>query len=395
MKIAVIAPTHIPARRANTLQVMKMTQALASLGHSVRLIAPGLPTPGEESCRWDELAHQYGLLRPFPVEWLAASPRLRRYDFGWQAVRRARQWEADLLYTRLPQAATMASVLGMATILEIHDLPQGKVGPLMFRLFLMGRGAKRLVVITHTLALDLAQKLGAPASPPFTIIAPDGVDLARYADLPDPAQARQALNHAREAGSSMLPERFTAGYTGHFYPGRGHELLLAMAERLPEITFLLVGGEPEDVARLQAQAKGLKNVILSGFIPNVDLPLYQAACDVLLMPYQRQVAASSGGDIARYLSPMKLFEYLACGRAILCSDLPVLHEVLNPENAVLLPPDDTQAWVNALKSLQAEPERRGKLAAKARQVAVLYTWEARAAQVLDRIKGTETLTIPR
>jgi glycosyltransferase involved in cell wall biosynthesis len=92
---------------------------------------------------------------------------------------------------------------------------------------------------------------------------------------------------------------------------------------------------------------------------------------------------------------MKLFEYLACGRAILCSDLPVLHEVLNPENAVLLPPDDTQAWVNALKSLQAEPERRGKLAAKARQVAVLYTWEARAAQVLDRIKGTETLTIPR
>ncbi len=129
-----------------------------------------------------------------------------------------------------------------------------------------------------------------------------------------------------------------------------------MAECLPEVTFLLVGGDPEDVGRLQAQAKGLKNVILTGFIPNVDLPLYQAACDVLLMPYQRQVAASSGGDIARYLSPMKLFEYLACGRAILCSDLPVLHEVLNPENAVLLPPDDTQAWVKS----------SGKLAGRAR-----------------------------
>jgi glycosyltransferase involved in cell wall biosynthesis len=385
MKIAIIAPTHIPARRANTMQVMKMTQALANLGHTVRLIAPGFPMPGAEGCQWEELAQQYGLLRPFPVEWLGASPRLRRYDFAWNAVRRARQWDADLLYTRLPQAATMASVLGMATILEIHDLPQGKVGPLVFRLFLKGRGAKRLVVITRTLVLDLAEKLGSPASPPFTIIAPDGVDLDRYAGLPDPAQARQALNQAREAGLPLLPEQFTAGYTGHFYPGRGHELLLAMAERLPEITFLLVGGEPDDVARFRAQAKGLKNVILTGFIPNVDLPLYQAACDVLLMPYQRQVAASSGGDIARYLSPMKLFEYLACGRAILCSDLPVLHEVLNPENAVLLPPDDTQAWVNALTSLQAEPERRGELAAKAHQAAVLYTWEARAAQILDNV----------
>jgi glycosyltransferase involved in cell wall biosynthesis len=394
MKIAVIAPTHIPARRANTIQVMKMTQALANLGHTIRLIAPGLPIPGEEGCQWEELAQQYGLLHPFPVEWLAASSRLRRYDFAWQAVRRARQWDADLLYTRLPQAATMASILGMATILEIHDLPQGKIGPLVFRLFLKGRGAKRLVVITRTLALDLAEKLGAPALPPFTIIAPDGVDLDRYAGLPNPAQARRALNQAREPSSPLLPERFTAGYTGHFYRGRGHELLLAIAERLPEITFLLVGGEAEDVARLRAQAKGLKNVILTGFIPNVDLPLYQAACDVLLMPYQRQVAASSGGDIARYLSPMKLFEYLACGRPILCSDLPVLHEVLNPENAVLLPPDEAQAWVNALTSLQAEPERRNELAAKAHQAAVLYTWEARAAQVLDNVKGAESLIIP-
>jgi glycosyltransferase involved in cell wall biosynthesis len=232
----------------------------------------------------------------------------------------------------------------------------------------------------------MAQKLGAPGSPPFTIIAPDGVDLRRYAGLPNPAQARQALNQAGEAGASItIPEAFMAGYTGHFYPGRGEELLLTLAERLPEITFLLAGGEPEDTARLRAKAIGLNNVILTGFIPNVDLPLYQAACDVLLMPYQRQVAASSGGDIARYLSPMKLFEYLACGRAILCSDLAVLREILDAENAVLLPPDKPEEWVAALKDLQAAPERSEKLAANARQTALRYTWEARAAQILDGI----------
>ena len=42
---------------------------------------------------------------------------------------------------------------------------------------------------------------------------------------------------------------------------------------------------------------------------------------------------------------MKMFEYMAAGRAILSSDLPVLREVLNEENAILLPPDEPAAWV--------------------------------------------------
>lgn len=380
MKIALIAPTALPARRANTIQVMKMAQALAICGHTVRLASPRLSGAAPEPIRWDELARHYGLqggeAARFPVEWLPARPRLRRYDYAWHAVRWARGWGAEILYTRLPQAAALASWLGLPTLFEVHDLPQGRMGPYLFHRFLKGGGARRLVAITHALADDLTRQFGAPAGPPFTCIAPDGVDLARYAGLPAPKAARRMLE---------LPEGFTAGYTGHLYAGRGAELLLAMAERLPEVRFLLAGGEPPDVARVQADAErgGLQNVVLTGFIPNLDLPVYQAACDVLLMPYQRQVAASSGGDISRYLSPMKLFEYLACGRTILSSDLPVLREVLNAGNAVLLPPGEPQAWAKALQALQADPARRASLADQSRQDAGLYTWEARAVKILE------------
>ena len=131
--------------------------------------------------------------------------------------------------------------------------------------------------------------------------------------------------------------------------------------------------------------QGLENVLTTGFVPNAELPRYQSACDILLMPYQQYVSASSGGDIARYLSPMKLFEYLACGRAIVSSDLPVLREVLNSENAVLLPPGDVDAWVTALRELQANPELRACLAEKARREATKYTWQARAKRILDGI----------
>ena len=375
MKIAIVAPTHLPARRANTLQVMKMAQALTCLGHDVRVASPG--NPGT-TIAWEEIADLYGLQTRFPVEWLPAAPSLRRYDYGLRAVSWARRNGAEVLYTRLPQAAAIASSLGMPTILEVHDLPSSGMNAWLFRRFLRGSGGRRLVAITHALASDLAKELGAPP-PPFTVIAPDGVDLGRYEGLPLPAQAREQLG--------VPPERFTAGYTGHLYAGRGIKLILEMATRLPKIGFLLAGGEPEDVERLRLTLKDrhLENVTLAGFVSNATLPRYHAACDAFLMPYQRHVAASSGGDIARYLSPLKLFEYMACGRPILSSDLPVFGEVLSPQNAILLPPEDAQAWVEALQSLSTDPVCCARLGEQARQDAGRYTWEKRAESILEGI----------
>jgi glycosyltransferase involved in cell wall biosynthesis len=387
MRIAMVAPSEIPARRANSMQVMKMAQAIAALDHDVRLAAPASKAPlNEQSPGWDALAHHYGLQTRFQVEWLPARPRLRRYDFGFSAVNWAGGWGADLLYTRLPQAAALASLRGTATILEVHDMPQGNAGPLLFRAFLKGRGARRLVVITQSLLNDLHEKLAAPVDEAFTLVAADGVDLSRYANLPEIHEARRRLP---ERISRLLGvERMVAGYTGHLYQGRGVELMLEVAARLPEISFLLVGGEPEDVNNLEKRVlqKNLSNVILPGFVPNAELPVYQAACDFLLMPYQQRVAASSGGDIAAYLSPMKLFEYMACGRPILSSDLPVLQEVLQPEFAVLLPPDNPNAWEVALRELAGNPGQRAELGSRARARALHYSWEARASRVLEGIK---------
>ncbi|MBW8011843.1 MAG: glycosyltransferase family 4 protein [Chloroflexi bacterium] len=372
MKIALIAPTYLPARRANTIQVMKMAQALVSNGHEVCVAVPGK----DPNTPWEKLAAHYGLSKMFSIEWLPAHPRLRRYDYGYRAVRWARSWDADLIYTRLPQAAALASLRGYPTVFEVHDMPSGKMGGFLFRSFLRGSGALRLVVITQALASALKSIQVAHQGESFTLIAPDGIDLERYENLPAASEARQVLN---------FPDRFTAGYTGHLYAGRGISLLLSAAGRLPEISFLLVGGEPEDVARVELEVKkaGLQNVILTGFVPNAELPRYQSACDVLLMPYQKRVAASSGGDIGRYLSPLKLFEYLACGRPVLSSDLPVFREVLTEENAVLLPPEDIEAWVKALQIIQSDPEKRTFLSVQSRNTVSGYSWETRGKHILE------------
>jgi glycosyltransferase involved in cell wall biosynthesis len=388
MKIALIAPSSIPSRRANSIQVMKMAQAITQLGHSVAVLSPAEPGKEKEPLPdWELLAGIYGLVQPFAFQILPSAPSLRRYDFSLRAVSWARQNNCDLVYTRLIQAAALSSSLGMPTILEVHDLPGGRIGPLIFRSFLRGRGARRLVVITRALADDLTVRLSIPppgeaASGAFTVIAPDGVDLARFENLAAPIEARRSLNLFQDVST------FTAGYTGHLYAGRGIEFLINIAENLSHVNFLIVGGEPPDVERVKREIdrRNLKNILLTGFIPNNRLPIYQAACDVLLMPYQHKVAASSGGDISRYLSPMKLFEYLACERPILCSDLLVLREILDQEvNAILLPSQEIESWLTSLEALRHNPELRIQLAKQARETANHYTWESRAKLVLMNI----------
>jgi len=100
------------------------------------------------------------------------------------------------------------------------------------------------------------------------------------------------------------------------------------------------------------------------------------------MPYGASIAGSGGGDSAEIASPMKMFEYMAAGRAIISSDLPVIHEVLNEETAVFCPPEDFESWKDALLALKADPGRRHRLARVARKTVEGYTWRSRAEQAI-------------
>jgi glycosyltransferase involved in cell wall biosynthesis len=85
------------------------------------------------------------------------------------------------------------------------------------------------------------------------------------------------------------------------------------------------------------------------------------------------------------MSPLKLFEYMSWGKPILCSDLPVLREVIEDgRNGLLLPPDDPTAWAAALCRLMDNPDEGERLGNKARaDFLARHTWRQRANRVLD------------
>jgi len=371
MKLALIAPTPIPASTANSIQFMKMAQAFARLGHELQIYAPGKKPQQTRK----ELIEHYGLQEDLDITWMSAKLCWRRYDYAVRAVKKAKHWGADMIFTRLPQAAAWSALRGIPTIFEVHDMPSGKMGPRLLSVFLRARGGNGLVVISKALVKAITQRYPIQENDPRIHISPDAVDLERYIDLPSPSKARKSLG---------LANGFTVGYTGHLYAGRGISFILDLAEKKKNMQFLLVGGRREDVKRVEREInrRALKNVTLTGFIPNAQLPLYQAAADVLLMPYETRVAASSGGNIASFLSPMKMFEYLASARPILASDLPVLGEVLNAKNAVVMSMVDTTEWVKELTQLSKNQNRRTELSQAARQTSKNYSWESRAEKIL-------------
>ncbi|HQN45057.1 MAG TPA: glycosyltransferase [Anaerolineaceae bacterium] len=378
MRIAVISTSPVPSTTAHSIQMMKAAYALSQVDSPVRLW-----TPGSEAAPWPKLSQQYGIIQPFEITWVPSRPQLRRVDFVTTSVGQVRQWGADVLYTWTVQAAVAALLQHIPVILELHDRPTGFFGKSWLRMFASLSGEKRVLMITHALrsALEMEFNLVFPDS--VVQIAPNGCDLEQYAAMPDAPTARQRL---------ALPERLTAVYSGHLYSGRGMDILLALASAYPEVQFIWAGGKPESVKEWQhrIEKESLDNIYLTGFLDHQQLPLMQSTADILLMPYATRIAGSGGGNSADICSPMKMFDYLATGRAIMTSDLPVIHEILTPACAVFCPPEDESAWVQAFGDLVADAAWRSRLGACAQAQAAKHTWRARASRALADFPSGES-----
>ncbi|MCA2002012.1 MAG: glycosyltransferase, partial [Chloroflexi bacterium] len=334
------------------------------------------PAEAEPATREALLAH-YGLQVAPPLKWIPSIRLFRRLDFVLLAQNAAEKFGAELIYTWLPQSAVFALARGVPVVLEMHADVAGN-GAWWLRQFWTRPGRKLMTVTVSALKRALERSTHLQFDEQSTLVAPNGVELEKYASLPSPAEARRLLN---------LKEGLTVGFTGHIYPGRGADLLFELARRLPQVNFLWVGGTPElvDFWRGKLTDARMTNVTMTGFVKHEVIPLYQAAADLLLMPYSRSISASSGQDIAEVINPMKMFEYMASGRAILSADLPSIRETLNEGNAVLCEPEEIDKWRLEIESLLADEPRRLALGAQARRDVEELTWVKREERILSSL----------
>ncbi|HMO50443.1 MAG TPA: glycosyltransferase family 4 protein [Kiritimatiellia bacterium] len=344
---------------------MQMCAAFASIGHDVTLIVPWMgavePPPGAEICK------RYGVPASFTIEHLqSAYRRWSPHVYAIRAAKRARRLGANLVYSRQVTACAAASTCGVATVFEAHQPLVGRVARFSFACLLRSDALAHVVVISAGLR-DYFQHMYR-VEVGRVIVAHDGADPAIYS-LSDP--------------SAEAPNP-TIGYTGHLYPGKGMETIAVLAARMPDVRFEVIGGTPGAVDHWRASTPGLTNLVFHGHLDPCELPQHLARFWVVLAPYRNAVVVSGGHDISAWMSPLKLFEYMAAGKSIVCSDLPVLREVLTDEvDALLAGPDDMDAWERAVRRLIDAPALRRRLGATARvHLEQRYAWPIRARQVL-------------
>ncbi len=172
-------------------------------------------------------------------------------------------------------------------------------------------------------------------------------------------------------------------YVGQLYPWKGVDVLIESMKNLPGVELVVIGGLPPesdlDRVRRLAERLGLTDrVRFRGFLPPPEVAKERTSADVFVIPLLDSMTARV------FTSPLKLFEAMASGRAIVASDLPSLREVLtNDENALLVPPGDAEALADAIRRLADDPGMAQRLAAKAAEDAKGYSWEERGSKLSE------------
>jgi glycosyltransferase involved in cell wall biosynthesis len=346
---------------------MRMCAALSRAGHDVELVVKRSNDAPDSTLDDHEF---YGVAPTFTVTKLPR-PKWRGggvlFAAGVTRKLLARRTNVDLVYSRELVGALVAAELRLPVVFEAHGIPSERPQRAAMRRLASHRSLRGMVVISDALRRDLSDEGMLPRDRPVVVAH----------DAADPPVA--------DAGARPHNLRPRIGYVGNLYAGRGIELILEVARRIPEFEVELVGGSEQDLARWRANGVP-DNVRFAGFVPPAHLRERYQSFDVLLMPHLRTgVAAATGSDISRWTSPLKMFEYMASGTPIIASDLPVLGEVLAHErNALIAPADDISAWEQAVRRLCGDRKLASSLASQAYADLVReYTWDARARKIFD------------
>ncbi|MCY4062436.1 MAG: glycosyltransferase family 4 protein [Chloroflexi bacterium] len=394
-KLLYISLMRLPTEKAHGLQIMQNCEAFADAGCDVTLWVARRWNTREMRRIADPYAY-YGVRANFKVRRIpcidifplfpadSAGARVAFYilqlSYALVSLLLLLVTRADIYYGRDEFILSLAMRLKAkrSLVYEVHQFPASGRGAALQHHVVANVGS--IIAITPLLQADLIRLRSA--DPARVIVAHDGIRRARFDPLPDQASARQQIGWRQEA--------FIIGYVGRLHTlglDKGVGTLVEAVAGIEGAYLALVGG-PDDMAdalrkRWLALGAPPDRFLYAGHVSPVEVPRYLSAFDVCAMPHP------PSAQFSHYTSPLKLFEYMAAGRAVVASDLPAWSDVVEDgETALLLPPDDVSAWSDAISRLHHDGDLRARLGNSARKQALEHhTWDVRAAHILAHIQA--------
>ena len=358
------------------VHIEEMIEALRALGHEVIIVAPSATENADFGSDGGFIARLKQHLPQFIYELMELAYALLAY---LRLARAVREHQPDCLYERYnlfqPAGVWIKRFYGLPFLLEVNaPIFAERAHYDGISLQRIARWSERYTWCNADLVLPVTQVLGNMVQqegvPPERItVIPNGINSERFAANPDTAHAKRALG---------LEGLFVLGFTGFVRDWHGMDKVIdfiAQAGAQWHCHLLLVGDGPVREALVQqAQRLGVADhVTFTGVVQRDQVASYVAAFDIALQP-----------AVVAYASPLKLFEYLALGRAIVAPSQANIREVLQDGvNALLFDPEDEAGLVKAIQRLIEDPALRQRLALKAGATISErgLTWHANAQRV--------------
>lgn len=215
---------------------------------------------------------------------------------------------------------------------------------------------KNLSVSKYVTLTDESLKRAYNISDSKAKIVPNGVDTENFRNNP-------------KAKEELGIEGFIVGYVGVL---RGwvdfRPVFKALKQLDNEIKLLIVGSEGRYKENIElAKRCGVDDrVIFTGMIPYSKVPTYISAMDIGIIPFKE-------GEVASNALPLKLFEYFACGKPVICSEL---SPILTNFSDIVLFASNHEEYTTNIEKLWNDKDLRDKLGRKGREISENYNWES-------------------
>lgn len=359
MKIAYLSASEIPSKSANSVQVMKMCEYFSKAGHEVVLFS-------RKSKFIDNVFEYYNVSETFNIvytKWFNFR-FIGGYLYGLRNKKKFSN-DFDLIYGRDFYSLFFLRNQNVPIIYEAHTLSSYMIRNLLERIIFKSINFIALITISNLLRQDYEEKFNSAIKNKVFVLH-DAADV-------------------KETGfeSIRYPVK-NIGYVGSLNKGKGLNIIISLASEFPNQNFIIVGNIPVKLRESEIP----KNIIFNGFVSRNRLNEQYALFDIVLAPYNGKVQghrSKKNLDLSRWMSPLKIFEYMAYEKLIIASDLPVIREVLyNMENSILCDPNQLDSWIKALNKVISNPSKYNYIVKKSNQLFIeLYTWEKRVKKILE------------
>jgi len=373
MKLYYVANFRMPTERAHGIQVAKMCEAFAEAGADVTLVVPRRKTDYRSIREFYNLRVDVPKVELFAFDWYARGRILYRVSsFSFMVSSFLYLWfrrrERNTVVYTIDADDWSYAQLPLLRIPYFSEMHSNKPKTFLNRLFF--RYISGVITINRLIKTSLHDIFSYPNE--SIIVEHDAVDEKHFIPM-SRSDARKKLQLSQDIKLIL--------YIGRILAWKGLEILPEAAQLTgSEVTFGIVGGTKEQFVHNIKITDTPENLVFYGGKDFGDMPLWIAAADAVLL------TSTALNELSyRWTSPMKAFEYMACGATIIAADTPALREIVSTSNAFLYHPDDAESLAHETMSALMNPEdalHRGKVAHEA---SLAYSWRGRAERILGFI----------